>query len=98
MADLRGRASHRQKEWDGGFFGLTGVATTGTILLSFTSDDPVTWIRSRGVFLAQATPNAAADDTVLGLGLIVVSGAAFTAGAGSIPNPIVDFINEWIWH
>ena len=55
-------------------------------------------LRTRGEFLIHAVPNAAADNDVLGIGLIVATVQAVTAGGASLPGPISNVDAEWAWH
>jgi len=62
------------------------------------TDEQSTVIRLRGQIRVSGIPNAAADNDVIGLGIIVVSDAAFGVGGLSVPGPIADPDAPWIWH
>ena len=86
-------------EWIGQDFGLTILSATQVILGVGTAEtDPVTIVRNRGQILVKGTPDAVADDTVVGLGIIVVSRQAEAVGGTSVPGPIADPQASWIWH
>ena len=97
------RATRLNKVWQRAFNGaVTGMSTTQTQILGvqFTETFPDnTVLRSRGELLVVATPNAAADTDVLGLGLAVTTVAAQAAGGLSLPGPIADAgADLWFWH
>ena len=95
----RGRGPRRSYDWAGMFFGPTTLAATQVILGSALIDnEPVTVMRVRGNILVKGTPDAVADDNVVGLGLIVLQSQAFTAGGASVPGPIADPSAPWLWH
>ncbi len=86
-------------EWIGQDFGLTVLSATQVILGVGTAEtDPVTIVRNRGEIFVKGTPDAVADDTVVGLGIIVVSRQAESVGGTSVPGPIADPQASWIWH
>ena len=96
----RGRSGSRGlKDWGGVNFGSTTVSLTqaqmGTSLLDV---EPVTLLRIRGNLLVKGTPNAVADDDVVGLGFIVATDNAVAAGGASLPGPILNPDAPWIWH
>ena len=95
----RGRSSSRgTKEWTGVAFVKTTLTQTQSIILSFTHDVTETILRNRGEVLIVGVPNAAADDDVVGLGIIVVNDAAAAVGGLSVPGPIADPNAQWLWH
>jgi len=57
-----------------------------------------TLTRIRGNASVRIIPNVAGASMIVGLGLVLVSGEAFAAGAASMPSPTdaIDF--SWIWH
>ena len=79
---------------------ITG-GTTPT--LGSTSDaalftERVTIARLRGSVYVHMDAGAALDTMEVALGLIVVKEPAFTAGIASVPSPIVEIEQSWIWH
>ena len=95
------RSSSRRRanyEWAGTQFVASALSTTQTILATLTPGEQGTLIRSRGNILIVATPDAADDDDVVGLGLIVVSSEAAAIGGTSIPGPINNEDAPWLWH
>ncbi len=95
----RSRGPRRLYEWIGQDFGLTVLSATQVILGVGTAEtDPVTIVRNRGQILVKGTPDAVADDTVVGLGIIVVSRQAEAVGGTSVPGPIADPQAAWLWH
>ena len=58
-----------------------------------------TLLRSRGEFLLTAVPNSANDETMVGVGIIVVNQSAADAGGVSLPGPINDDNSDaWLYH
>ena len=90
--------ARRLYDWAGFVFGATTLSVTQSILGSFIDIEPVTFMRHRGNLYVKATPDATGDDTVVGLGLIVVSDNAAAAGGASVPGPINDPDAPWVWH
>ncbi len=87
------------KEWGGTTFNEITITTTQGILTTFIeAGSPSTILRVRGNIAVQTTPDAASDDDVLGLGLIIVSDASAAIGGSSVPGPIADPASPWIWH
>jgi len=94
----RGRDSRRLYDWGGFAFGSTILTSTQVIIGSLLDVEPVTLMRIRGEILVKGTPDAISDDTVVGLGAIVVSDNAAAAGGVSVPGPINDLDAPWVWH
>jgi len=58
-----------------------------------------TILRTRGAYLIAATPNAATDVDVVGLGITVVPETTRAIGGASLPGPIADEgADFWLWH
>ena len=97
---FRRSSTARSRTWAGALVSATALSTTQAILTSFSlsTDFEETLLRLRGELLAVAVPNAAADEVVLGLGLIVVQQAAAAAGGTSVPGPLNDQNANWQWH
>jgi len=99
-----GRGSRLRKHWQQlqtdsiDAFALT--ATQAVIASSTLSgSQETTVLRSRGQLLITATPDAAADSDVVGLGLIVVTASAVTVGSTALPHPLDDASSDfWLWH
>ena len=53
--------------------------------------------RIRGSYVMGFTPTAAADSMRVGLGIIVATADAVTAGVASLPGPITDPDASWLW-
>ncbi len=92
------RRSRGTKEWNGVTFNPTVLTTTQGILASFNHDLTETALRQRGRFLFRAVPDAAADDDIAAIGIIVVSDNAVGQGGASVPGPINDPDAPWLWH
>jgi len=62
--------------------------------------DAATLVRTRGEYLLRLTTSAAITDGFLvGLGIGVVTSAAFNAGVASVPTPITEESwDGWLWH
>ena len=86
------------RNWIGGPFALTSLTATQSILAQITVGEAETIVRIRGFYLIKAIPDAATDDEVVGLGLIVVSDQAAAAGGTSVPGPIATIGVQWLWH
>ncbi len=94
----RGRSSGRQKEWGGGPFASASLGITQSVIATLSFSQQRTLIRSRGNLLISGVPDAAGDDTVVGLGLIVLADEAIAAGGAAVPGPIANEIADWLWH
>ncbi len=58
-----------------------------------------TVLRSRGEFLITAVPDAANDEAVLGIGIIIVNQTALDIGGTALPGPIADANSDaWLYH
>ncbi len=104
IARPTGRGAKLRKTWCRAF-------TTSGIELTVTQQEVVncgitegsaldaTVLRSRGWAFLVAVPNAADDEEVIGLGLVVVNEAAQGVGGASLPGPIADINSDaWLWH
>ena len=95
----------RRTEWFAGVGG-TGVATftassiaiLGTGIITNVGEE--TLVRVRGLFDAFLTSATSPGDGFFGaVGIGLVSSAAFTAGAASVPTPITELgWDGWLWH
>ncbi len=100
----RGRGARLRKSWEASLgFDQAAISTTQAELGGFTIGEgtigDTTVLRVRGNILVAASPNAAADSDILGLGLIVVTESARTAGGAALPGPLNDVGNDgWFWH
>ncbi len=94
----RGRRTSR-KVWSGTTF-LPGAETTTQRVLATIAQTlaPTTWLRVRGQMFTFAVPDAANDNDILAVGLIKVSTDAATVGGASVPGPMSDPEDDWIWH
>ncbi len=97
MARAR-RSGRKSYNWFGSVFGESTLTATQSVLasLDFLSNNTV--VRNIGRILCLATPDAAGDGTVIGLGIIRVSDAARVAGGVAVPGPINDQSAAWLWH
>jgi len=87
------------KQWTGTQNGTPVVlTTTQATVLSFTSDEATTLIRSRGSIIVNAIPNAAADNDWAIFGLIIATDEAIAAGGASLPSPVGSADGNWLWH
>ena len=97
----RSSRSNPIRSWSGTSIStVVSVTTTQQVVtvLSLFTDFPETLLRSRGSLLIQATPDAADENDILGIGLIVVNEAASSAGGVSVPGPLNDIDADWLWH
>jgi len=104
MANSRGGRKISQKFWQGADTGATPVVLTATqgvilqVVSSLTGAFPFTVLRVRGALSVMAIPDAAGDEGVAVLGIVVVKGDAAAAGGVSVPGPINDPDADWLWH
>jgi len=98
MADRHRSGSRGTKDWAGVVIPETTIGTTQAIIATLVDAEPITLLRSRGELMFAAIPDAAGDDDVIGVGLIVVSDASAGVGGASVPGPINDLSAPWIWH
>ena len=99
MARARGRTRGSRKVWSGVTWVPSALSTTQVVLATIAQTlAPTTWLRMRGEMFVFAAPNAANDNDILGVGLIKVSTDAATAGGASVPGPLSDPEDDWIWH
>jgi len=97
----RGRSGGRRSDYswqgaNGQNVAISTVNTLGTGSLVFGGSGTV--MRIRGNVLVQMDITSAEDAIAVGLGLILATDAAVTAGALSIPSPATNLDAEWIWH
>jgi len=64
--------------------------------LAFTFAETI--LRTRGHVFLQLDSGGADERVLVAVGLIVVSTNAFTAGAASLPSPVDDGEDDWLWH
>jgi len=102
VARFAGRSNRRVFAWSGVVVrteiqALAAVQSLGDVSVGVTFGARPTLTRLRGNFMCHMI-GAASDSGIVGLGLIVVSTDAFTAGAASVPSPTDDLNAEWVWH
>ena len=79
--------------------GSGGGATLGTTAVGALFTERVTIARMRGQVYVHLDAGAVLDSMQIGLGLIVVKDEAFTVGgATSMPGPLTDIEQSWLWH
>jgi len=101
MARRRPTAVRRQTAWDIFQPGAQSQAAAGATLypLGFAPNfEGLTLIRLRGELVISAVLTAASDSADVAVGLIMVSDEAFAAGVASIPSPLTDGDDDWLWH
>ena len=101
MARQFNRTRPMQKSWLGANFGATSINATAQAVLGafqFTVSSSSTLLRIRGNLLVKATPDAVADNTVVGLGMGIITTDAATIGGTSVPGPLGDPDWDWVWH
>jgi len=86
------------KQWDG----IAAIALTMGVDATqqgagLAAQVPLTILRCRGRILVSADSPADGQITLLGIGLGITSSDAFTAGAGSMPDPIEEPEYPWLW-
>ena len=77
------------------------VTATQSVVASFLGvegERVETILRTRGNLVVEATPDAATDSDILGLGLAVLSQNAITVGGASVPGPINDGGFDFFWY
>ena len=101
----RGARTRRKLVWRGSSLVVNSLAN-GSVAIGTVLDPRVTvamigatLVRIHGEFGARnvATGNMSSGAQVSG-GILVVTGAARDAGAGSVPSPFVDVGASWVWH
>ena len=93
--------NRRQTEWVKFTFGGSSISANGSVLLGtgfVATVSGLTIIRLRGELLVTALMNAATDSMRIAMGMILVSDEAFAAGVASIPSPISDIDDDWMYH
>ncbi len=96
----RGRRSGRGPDYDwlsntfSGSFASGGAAIGGVIGVA----TQLTLMRMRGAYVVSIDGPADGDKCNVGLGIIVASDEAVAAGVASIPSPVSDAADSWIWH
>ena len=98
------RAPKRRMFWLG-VTGSTSVATGTVTTKSAVSESALetipnpTLIRVRGEIIIHPSSIAAAGATaVIGMGLIIQSSRAVTAGVVGMPTPVSEIGSDWLWH
>ena len=94
----RSGASRGLKQWSGTVFGTATITATPSNVAEMITEEPCTVLRIRGNIFCFAIPDAASDDDVLGLGIIVQSIAQKDVGGASLDGPITDPSSPWLWH
>ena len=97
------RGKRRQAAWspvliNARLNALGAAASIGSGQAAASFQERVTIARIRGTCSATLDVGAALDAFELAVGLIVVKDEAFAAGAASMPSPISDVEQSWIWH
>ncbi len=102
MAHRRSRP-RTNYSWQGFEFGPASLTATQSVIATLvqvtetlTSDQTVR--RTRGSIFVHASPDAATDNDIVALGIIVVQANAAAAGGTSVPGPIADSGADWLWH
>ena len=106
MADrlrIQPRAKRRQAAWaniqvNSRLNALGAAASIGSSFTAISFLERLTIARIRGSVSAHLDVGAALDAFTLAVGLIVVKDEAFVAGASSMPSPISQIEQSWIWH
>ncbi len=98
MAQQRGGGRRTDYSWIGAQFAQTVLTGTQGLIQSFEPGGTFTLMRSCGSLLIKGTPDAVADDVVVGLGITIVSTDASASGGTALPNPITDANQSWLWH
>jgi len=95
------RAPKRQKQWSQIPSIALALTADGTSLGGGNSfSEKATVLRIRGHLIIQATAGTtyvASDAVQIGFGIAKVSTDAFTAGAGSVPDPLGDEDYPWLY-
>ncbi len=78
---------------------VTGSQGELTSITNTEAERERTLLRQRGEILITATPDAATDSDVIGLGLVMIPETTRAVGGLSLPGPIVDAgADFWLWH
>ncbi len=73
-----------------------GAVAAGDVSGSFT--DSQTILRTRGKVLMELNTSAVNERVTVAVGLIIVSIRAASAGVGSLPLPVDNGEDDWLWH
>ena len=101
---VRSSGPRRQAAWSNSVTetmqtALGAGAALGGVAIGITATSRVTLTRIRGSAVIHLDAGAALDAMVVGLGLIVVKTEAFAiGGAASMPGPLTDVEQSWVWH
>ncbi len=94
-------SSKRQTEWVNLNFDAAVLSAVSSTLFT-TSFVPLvsglTLIRMRGELIVSSLMNAATDAMTIAVGCILVSDEAVAAGVASIPSPITDADDDWLYY
>jgi len=72
--------------------------TLGDVSVGASAQARFTSVRLRGSAYCHLDAGAATETCEVGLGLINVKAAAFSAGVASMPGPLSDIEQSWVWH
>jgi len=100
-----GRRSRRKTSWGAGPEDQAGTALAGSAAFLWNTalgavEEPLTVMRIRGEWTMHLTAATALNDGYRGaVGIGIASLQAFTAGAASVPTPVVDLDSDnWLYH
>ena len=76
------------------------VAQSSAVILLFQSFvEDFTLVRTRGLLSVASDQTAATEFQIGAVGIAIVSTAAFTAGAASVPTPVTEAAwDGWLWY
>ena len=80
------------------FQGLGTGETLGSVSVGAQTSGGVTHIRTRGNAFVRLVAGAASDSQLVGIGIGITDVDAFTAGSASLPGPLTDPDEDWLWH
>ena len=94
----------RRTAWSGvaarmEFQGLGSAETLGSVNVGAAANAAgLTHLRIRGHLGVRFVAGAASDSMLVGIGIGFADAEAFAAGSASLPGPITDIDENWLWH
>ncbi len=74
------------------------AANTKVLLGTIQVDQAGTLMRSRGELMLELDATAVNERVVIAVGIIKAGDAAVSAGSSSLPGPMVQGADDWLWH
>ncbi len=96
-----GRSVRRTYNWQASSMQTLGInlaVNTVNSVSMFSFGEAQTLVRLRGMIGASLDSGGIDERVLVAMGLIIVSENAAAAGGGSVPHPLADGEDDWIWH